>query len=88
MVIPGYNPYSNWYQKCSLDRKGNYYLLYYYIALRMQGFPKVYAEYQKKWPEEGNDPAQVKAHDPVVAGYYNGKWHIATTPLFWREMNK
>ncbi|MBO5762580.1 MAG: BNR-4 repeat-containing protein [Lentisphaeria bacterium] len=56
VVIPGYNPYSNWYQKCSLDRKGNYYLLYYYIALHMHRFPNVYAEYQKKWPEEGNDP--------------------------------
>ena len=86
VVIPGYNPYSNWYQKGTLDRKGNFYLLYYYYAARLEHSPKVLAEYRKRWPEEADPEKDPRAHDPVIAVCLKGRWRIALSPWFRHEM--
>ena len=87
VVTPGYNPYSTWYQKTSLDRSGNCYLLYYYYAEHVANYPAVYAEYQAHWPEEAATDFAARAHDPVIAVCdENNDWSIATTPWFRQEM--
>ncbi|MBQ4106251.1 MAG: BNR-4 repeat-containing protein [Lentisphaeria bacterium] len=87
VVTPGYNPYSNWYQKTTLDRGGNCYLLYYYYAEYISRYPEVYAEYQARWPEEEATGFAARAHDPVIAVCdESGDWSIATTPWFRQEM--
>lgn len=87
LAVPVWTRYSNWYHKISTDLKGNLFLTYYYIALRLEQVPAAQQEYCEKWKKELDSdkafsPSKVNAHDPVlISSEDNGKnWKITRTP--------
>jgi hypothetical protein len=89
LVVPAWKRYCNWYHKISIDRKGNLFLTYYYIALWLDQVPSAQKEYCKKWEKELNGkktflPGDVLAHDPVlISSEDNGiSWKLTTTQDF------
>lgn len=89
LVIPEWKPYSNWYQKVTMDRKGIPYCTYFYFTTQLYPVPAAYEDYCRRWPEEKLRPGRqymwdVKAHDPVIIGSFNqgDTWQIITTADF------
>jgi hypothetical protein len=94
LTVPKWSPYSNWYHKIAIDRKGNLYVTYYYIALRICRVPSAAKAYLDKWPQDAVNgkliPKNVKAHDPVLITSQDGgdTWFIAQTKDLQKNITK